>query len=102
MISSNGNNNLSQNLFKLKKAINLTLFKKLKNQPKLFKSKILVNFTTATNTGIISYQTIEANIAIIHLRQIFIKALIVQHFDLECHIRIKINVSGYAITRVLS
>ena len=36
------------------------------------------------------------------LRQAFIKAPILHHFDLECHIRIETDESGYAISRVLS
>ena len=37
-----------------------------------------------------------------YLRQVFIKAPILQHFDLESYIQIKINVSNYAIGRVFS
>ena len=36
------------------------------------------------------------------LKQVFTKALILPHFDLECHIWIEINISNYAISRVLS
>ena len=36
------------------------------------------------------------------LRQVFIKALILHHFDPERHIRVKTDVSGYAIGGVLS
>ena len=36
------------------------------------------------------------------LRQAFIKAPILRHFDLESHIRIKTDASGYAIGGVLS
>ena len=36
------------------------------------------------------------------LRQVFPKALILQHFDPECHIRIEINTSGYVIEGVLN
>ena len=36
------------------------------------------------------------------LRQAFTKALILRPFDLECHIRIETNASGYAIGGVLS
>ena len=36
------------------------------------------------------------------LRQAFTKAPILRHFDLECHIRIETNASGYAIGEVLS
>ena len=37
-----------------------------------------------------------------YLRLLFIKALILWHFDPESHIRIEIDASGYAIDRVLS
>ena len=37
-----------------------------------------------------------------HLRLAFIKALILQHFDLKSYIQIKTNALGYAIGRVLS
>ena len=37
-----------------------------------------------------------------HLRLAFIKAPILQHFDLESHIQIKTDASGYAIGGVLS
>ena len=43
-----------------------------------------------------------AKLAFVKLRQAFVKALILHHFDLERHIRIEIDVSGYAIGRVLS
>ena len=37
-----------------------------------------------------------------YLKQAFIKASILQHFDLKCHIYIEIDIWGYAIKRVLS
>ena len=37
-----------------------------------------------------------------HLRPIFIKALILQHFDPECHIRIETNALSYIPSKVLS
>ena len=43
----------------------------------------------------ISYLTPKARLA-------FIKTPILQHFDLECYIRIETNASCYAIDRVLS
>ena len=36
-----------------------------------------------------------------HLRLVFIKAPIFQHFDLESYIQIETNISGYAIGRML-
>ena len=38
----------------------------------------------------------------IKLRQAFIKDSILHHFDLECHIRMEIDASSYAIGKVLS
>ena len=48
------------------------------------------------------YLTPKARLAFTQLRKAFTKALILQHFDPECYIRIKIDVSGYAISGVLS
>ena len=44
----------------------------------------------------------DAREAFNQLRQAFTKAPILQHFDLECHIRIETDVSDYAIGGVLS
>ena len=49
-----------------------------------------------------SFLTSGAKKAFTELRQAFIKALILHHFDPECHIRVETDVSGYAIGRVLS
>ena len=43
-----------------------------------------------------------ARLAFTKLRQAFLKALILHHFDPERHIRIETDASGYAIGRVLS
>ena len=40
--------------------------------------------------------------AFMKLRQAFIKAPILDHFDPECYIRVETDTSGYAIGRVLS
>ena len=53
-------------------------------------------------TGRSDFLTFEAKIAFIKLRKIFVKAPILYHFDLECHIRVEIDVLGYAIVGVLS
>ena len=50
----------------------------------------------------LKFLTSEAKEAFNRLRQTFIEAPILRHFDLECHIRIETNASGYAIGRVLS
>ena len=49
-----------------------------------------------------TFLTPGAKEAFKQLKQAFIKAPILQHFDPECYIQIKTNVSGYAIDRVLS
>ena len=46
--------------------------------------------------------TSNAKKAFNHLKLAFIKAPILQYFDLESHIRIETDVSGYAIGGVLS
>ena len=48
------------------------------------------------------FLTLGAKLAFTELRQAFLKALILHHFDLEHHIRIETNASGYAIIGVLS
>ena len=45
---------------------------------------------------------LDAKKAFNHLRHAFIKALILQHFDLEYHIWVETDKSGHAIGRVLS
>ena len=68
----------------------------------LNKSKILVNLIVVTNVDAIGYLILEAKKAFTQWRKAFTEAPIFQHFDLECHIRIEINASGYAIGGVLS
>ena len=48
------------------------------------------------------FLTSEAKLAFAELRQAFVKAPILHHFDLECHIRIETDVLRYAIGGVLS
>ena len=48
------------------------------------------------------YLTSDTRQAFTQLRQTFIKLLILQYFDMECHIRIETDASGYAIGKVLS
>ena len=48
------------------------------------------------------FLTPGAKLTFIKLRQAFLKAPILHHFDPECHIRIEIDVSGYAISGVFS
>ena len=49
-----------------------------------------------------NFFTLGAKLVFTKLRQAFFKAPILHHFDLERHIRIETDVSGYAIGRVLS
>ena len=49
-----------------------------------------------------SFLTPDARRAFTQLRQAFTEAPILQHFNLECHIRIETDASGYAIGGVLS
>ena len=46
--------------------------------------------------------TPEARKPFIKLRQAFIEALILNHFDLECHIQIKIDISSYIISGIFN
>ena len=48
------------------------------------------------------FLTSNAREAFNQLRQVFTKALILQHFDPECHIRTETDTSSYAIGEVLS
>ena len=50
----------------------------------------------------IGYLTPKARLAFIQLKKAFTKALILRHFDSECHVWIKIDALGYAIGGVLS
>ena len=49
-----------------------------------------------------SFLTSKAREVFNRLKQVFTKALILQHFDPECHIRIATNTSGYAIGGILN
>ena len=46
--------------------------------------------------------TSEAKKPFIKLRQAFVEAPILNHFDSKCHIQIEIDVSGYAIGGIFS
>ena len=81
---------------------------KRKNQAKTTKSKIMVKFkshdfpksrTEKAGTG---FFTPKVRPAFTQLRQVFVKAPILHHFDLKSHIWIEINAPGYAIGGVLS
>ena len=80
-----------------------------KNQAKTTKSKILVKskshdfpFNSRNREAGTGFLTPKARLAFTQLRQTFVKAPILHHFDLESHIRIETDVSGYAIGGILS
>lgn len=75
---------------------NLSKSKKLKNK----KSEILTRLSNIKAIEKPMFLTLNGRKAFNYLRQTFIKALILQHFDLECHIMIKTNISGFPICRV--
>ena len=52
--------------------------------------------------GSLDFLTPRAKLAFTKLRQAFLKAPILYHLDPECHIWIKTDVSGYAISGVIS
>ena len=50
----------------------------------------------------LDFLTPRARLAFTKLRQAFVKASILYHFDPERYIRVEINISGYAISGVFS
>ena len=72
------------------------------NLSKNEKSKKLTRVPNIRAMGEPNFLIPDAKNAFNYLRLAFIKAPILRHFDLESHIRIEIDASGYAIGRVLS
>ena len=70
-----------------------------KKARKTSKSK---NLSKSQKTVGLDFLTLGAKLAFTKLRQAFLKASILHHFDPERHIRIETDVSGYAIGGVLS
>ena len=71
----------------------------------LSKNKKSKNSTYMLNIGAMrepNFLTSNTKKVFNHLQLAFIKAPILQHFDLKSHIQIKINMSRYAIGRILS
>ena len=77
---------------------NLSKSRKSKNN----KSGNLTRVPTIGATGEPIFLTPSAKEAFNRLKQAFIEAPILRHFDPESHIRIETNASGYAIGGVLS
>ena len=65
-------------------------------------SKKLTHMPNIKATGESNFLTPDAKKTFNHLWLVFIKAPILLHFDLENHIQIETDISGYAIDRVLS
>ena len=65
----------------------------------MFKSKKLSQSKKILGSD---FFTPRARLAFIKLRQAFVKAPILHHFDLERHIRVETDVSGYVIGEILS
>ena len=84
---------------KLSKSRNLK-GKKLAKSKKLLKSRNSPNFDIKEAGP--SFLTPKTRSIFNRLWLAFTEALIFQHFDSECHIRIKTNALGYAISGVLS
>ena len=70
-----------------------------KKVQKLSKSK---NLSKSKKTVQSDFFTPRAKLVFAKLRQAFVKALILYHFDPECHIRIETDISGYTIGGVFS
>ena len=64
--------------------------------------KKVQNLSKSKKTVQSDFLTPKAKLAFAKLRQAFVKAPILHHFDLERHIRIETDASGYAIGGVLS
>ena len=100
-----GSNSMVGNMVGGNEATNST---KRKNPVKMTKFKILVKSKNhdfpksrpkETGTG---FFTPKARLAFTQLRQAFVEAPILHHFDPKSHIRIETDASGYAIGGVLS
>ena len=66
------------------------------------KSRKLTCMPNIVATGELNFLTPNAKKVFNLLQLAFIKVLILQHFDLESHIRIETNASSYAIGEILS
>ena len=63
----------------------------------MFKSK-----KSSKSKKVVGFFGFEAKLAFTKLRQAFFKALILHHFDSKYHIRIEMDVLGYAIEEVFN
>ena len=67
-----------------------------------YKNEMVKRLPSKNLNRAMDYLTPEARLVFTKLKKAFTKALILQHFDLKCHIWIEIKMSSYAISRVLS
>ena len=74
--------------------------KSAKSRKELSKIGNLPNFNVKENGS--NFITSDTGTAFNHLWLAFNQALILQHFDSECHIQIETDVSGYAICGMLN
>ncbi len=82
--------------------VKLVKGKKSKNSAKTKTLKFVKATSSGTAPEARPFLTPEARLAFTRLRQAFTEASILHHFDLERHIRIEMDASGYAISGVLS
>ena len=76
-----------------KKVQKTSKFKNLSKSKKSSKSKKTVGS---------DFLTPGARLVFTKLRQVFVEALILYYFNLKHHIRVEMDISGYAISRVLN
>ena len=67
-----------------------------------YEDKTVGRLPSKNLNGATGYLTPDARRVFTQLRQAFNDALILWHFNPQCHIRIETNVSGYVIHAVLS
>ena len=82
---------------------------KRNNLAKIIKSKILIKSKNrdfppnSKNIKVrLGFLILKARLAFIQVRQIFVEALILYHFNPKCHIRVETNKSQSAISGILS
>ena len=103
--SEAGGNSVISNMVGGGEAINPI---KRKNQAKTTKSKFLIksknhDFPKSRTEEVgMGFLTPKARLAFTQLRQAFVKAPVLHHFNLKSHIRIETDTSSYAIGGVLS
>ena len=80
----------------------MTVMLKTMRLGRKFKNCLSLKICKSKKTVGSDFLTPGAKLAFTELRQAFVKAAILHHFDLKRHIQIEMDVSGYAIGGVLS